>query len=256
MAKYKLTINDTDHVLINTIPSQPEDGFEEGTKVVINVKFGPHGNLFGAIDGSEAIKIIDKAVFEVTMDSAKTVTLYKKGDEPSGVATPTITPNGGEVASGSTVTLACVTDGADIFYTTDGSTPTSASTKYTTALTLTEAVTIKAIAIKDEESSEVASASFTIAVPEAQTPSITTDLSATATIPAESESIDLTIVASVTDDGTLSYAWTKDGEAVSGATSATLTVSEAGTYQCTVTNTLGSDTATAQSTACVVTKAE
>lgn len=91
--------------------------------------------------------------------------------------------------------------------------------------------------------------------PEAETPVITTDLSSSASLTSEVTTIDLTIVASVTDDGTLSYAWTKDGDAIVGATAATLTVNEAGTYQCTVTNTLGEDTATAQSTACVVTAA-
>ena len=88
--------------------------------------------------------------------------------------------------------------------------------------------------------------------PEAETPVITTDLPAAKTI---SGSDTLTIVASVTDGGTLSYAWPKDGDPIADATAATLTVSTAGTYQCTVTNTLGEDTATAQSTACVVTAA-
>lgn len=86
--------------------------------------------------------------------------------------------------------------------------------------------------------------------PEAETPVITTDLPAAKTI---SGSDTLTIVASVTDGGTLSYAWTKDGDVIPDATAATLTVNEAGTYQCTVTNTLDGDTATASSTACVVT---
>lgn len=89
--------------------------------------------------------------------------------------------------------------------------------------------------------------------PEAETPVITTDLPAAKTI---SGSDTLTIAASVTDGGTLSYAWTKDGDPIADATAATLTVNEAGTYQCTVTNTLGEDTATAQSTACVVTATE
>jgi len=253
MAKYKLTINDEDNVLINLIPAQPEDGYDEGTKVTVNVKFGPVGNLFGSIDGGDPVEIIPKAVFEVTMDSAKTVTLTKQSE--SSVATPVITPNGGDVDSGATVEITCATEGATIYYTTDGSTPTTDSTEYTEAIEITEAVTIKAIAILDEDTSEVASASFTIKViPVAETPTISTDLPATAEIPAESESIDLTIVASVTDGGTLSYAWTKDGTEVSSAESATFTVTGAGTYQCTVTNTLGEDTATAQSTACVVTK--
>lgn len=89
--------------------------------------------------------------------------------------------------------------------------------------------------------------------PEAETPVITTDLENSASLTSEVTSIDLTIVASVTDGGTLSYAWTKDGDPITDATAATLTVNEAGTYQCTVTNTLSEDTATAQSTACVVT---
>jgi hypothetical protein len=85
--------------------------------------------------------------------------------------------------------------------------------------------------------------------PEAETPVITTDLPAAKTI---SGSDTLTIVASVTDGGTLSYVWTKDGDVIPDATAATLTVNEAGTYQCIVTNTLDEDTATASSTACVV----
>ena len=255
MAKYKLTIVDKDEVLINTIPAQPEEGFEEGTKVTINVKYGPVGNLFGSIDGGTPTVIIPKAVFEVTMDTDKTVTLTKQS-ESSGVATPAITPNGGAVEAGSTVEITCATEDAEIFYTTDGSTPTAESTKYTEAIEVTGAVTIKAIAIKDELSSNVVSASFTIAVPEAETPTIDTDLNATAEIPVGEPSIDLTIVASVTDGGTLSYAWTKDGEDASGSDAATLTVTEAGVYQCTVTNTLGEDTATAQSTACTVTQGE
>ena len=52
-------------------------------------------------------------------------------------------------------------DGADIFYTTDGSTPTSASTQYSEALTLTGTTTVKAIAVKNGTSSAVASKTFT-----------------------------------------------------------------------------------------------
>ena len=51
--------------------------------------------------------------------------------------------------------------GAEIHYTTDGSTPTSESTLYSEAFTLSDTTTVKAIAIKDGESSEVASKLFT-----------------------------------------------------------------------------------------------
>jgi hypothetical protein len=51
--------------------------------------------------------------------------------------------------------------GATIYYTTDGSVPTSSSTQYTEALTLSDTTTVKAIAVKDGTSSSVASKTFT-----------------------------------------------------------------------------------------------
>jgi len=51
--------------------------------------------------------------------------------------------------------------GAEIHYTTDGSTPTAESTLYSEAFSLSDTTTVKAIAIKDGESSEVASKLFT-----------------------------------------------------------------------------------------------
>jgi len=52
-------------------------------------------------------------------------------------------------------------DGAEIHYTTDGSTPTSESTLYSEAFSLSETTTVKAIAIKDGVSSEVVDKTFT-----------------------------------------------------------------------------------------------
>ena len=52
-------------------------------------------------------------------------------------------------------------DGAEIRYTTNGSTPTAESTLYSEAFTLSDTATVKAISIKDGQSSEVASKTFT-----------------------------------------------------------------------------------------------
>lgn len=52
-------------------------------------------------------------------------------------------------------------DGASIFYTTNGSTPTEESTEYTEALTLSATTTVKAIAVKGTYVSTVASKTFT-----------------------------------------------------------------------------------------------
>ena len=76
---------------------------------------------------------------------------------------PTFSVPAGQVIAGTTVELACATQGATIYYTTDGSTPTLESTQYTAAIPVPEAgVTIKAIAVKlGLATSDVASATYT-----------------------------------------------------------------------------------------------
>ena len=68
------------------------------------------------------------------------------------VAAPAVSTAAGTVASGTSITLSCATSGAEIWYTTNGSTPTKngmGSTKYTTAIVINSNITIKAIAFKD-----------------------------------------------------------------------------------------------------------
>ena len=79
------------------------------------------------------------------------------------VATPEFSVASGAVDSGTEVTISCATDGAEIYYTTNGSEPTASSTEYTDAISVTTAVTLKAIAVKSGmNNSAVASASYTI----------------------------------------------------------------------------------------------
>ncbi len=85
----------------------------------------------------------------------------------STASAPSASPAGGEVASGTTVTLSTSTSGASIYYTTDGSTPTHTSTLYEGPITITNAVTVKAIAVRSGYyNSQVMTVSFTIAAPE------------------------------------------------------------------------------------------
>ena len=80
------------------------------------------------------------------------------GSITTGVAAPTI---GGEAAfTTSTQVTMSGPEGAEIRYTTDGSTPTASSTLYTEAITVSSSVTLKAIAIKDGQSSEVTTKQF------------------------------------------------------------------------------------------------
>ena len=79
------------------------------------------------------------------------------------VATPAFSVASGAVNSGTEVTISCATEGAKIYYTTDGSEPTASSTEYTAAISVTAAVTLKAIAVKSGmNGSAVASVSYTI----------------------------------------------------------------------------------------------
>lgn len=77
-------------------------------------------------------------------------------------ANPTFSPAAGSYTSAQNVEISCTTQGATIYYTTDGTTPTSASTKYSSAISVSESMTIKAIAIKESKSSSVVSAAYTI----------------------------------------------------------------------------------------------
>ena len=80
------------------------------------------------------------------------------------VATPVISPAGGEVEEGTKVTITCATEGATVYYTTDGTTPTTSSAVYNGAITVNSAMTIKAMATKSGNyiNSSVATATFTI----------------------------------------------------------------------------------------------
>ena len=82
--------------------------------------------------------------------------------QPS-AATPTFSPAAGTYSSAQTVTISDATSGAAIYYTTNGSTPTTASTKYTGSVSVASSLTLKAIATATGFSaSSVASASYVI----------------------------------------------------------------------------------------------
>ena len=93
---------------------------------------------------------------------------YEVGDVQNQVAAPTFSPAAGEYDAAQNVTIACTTDGATIHYTTDGTTPTAESAVYSSAIAVSETTTIKAIAVKGDKTSEIATAAYTISATPAQ----------------------------------------------------------------------------------------
>ncbi len=75
---------------------------------------------------------------------------------------PTFTPAAGTYTEAQTVTITCETEGATIYYTTDGTEPTAESTEYTAPINVSQTTTIKAIAIKGTDESAVAQATYHI----------------------------------------------------------------------------------------------
>jgi hypothetical protein len=84
------------------------------------------------------------------------------------VATPTFSPAPGTYTTTQSVAISDATSGAAIYYTTDGTTPTTSSPKYASAISVAASETIKAMAVATGfTNSSVAAGAYTIAPPAA-----------------------------------------------------------------------------------------
>ena len=99
--------------------------------------------------------------YKIIITDNTTVKATWKDKESAKVATPVFSPDGGKFTTSTLdVTITCSTPGATIYYTTNGDTPTTASTEYNGRVVVKADTTLKAIAVKDGKTSAVASAYF------------------------------------------------------------------------------------------------
>ncbi len=139
----------------------------------------PHATIYYTLDSSTPAS--KWSVYSKPIPVAKTTTLwayasasgmapsptveaaYTINASSSPTATPSFLPVGGSYSSSQNVTLSDSTSGAVIYYTVDGSTPTTSSPVYKSAISVSTSMTIHAIAVAPGWSqSTVATASYTI----------------------------------------------------------------------------------------------
>ncbi len=134
-----------------TITSFDAPGAATSKVLVLSGTGGSGVNASGEITGGY---VDSKAVFHGLLLTPSTL--------PQ-AATPTFSPKAGTYNATQSVTISDMTPGATIYYTTDGSTPTTNSFEYGGAIAVNETETIKAIAVAaDYNNSAVASATYTL----------------------------------------------------------------------------------------------
>lgn len=127
---------------------------------------------FPIVNGTRIYNSTDKKIYVATVAQDSSVTWEAEtsvnsgnnsgsgdsgnsGSDPITVANPTISITDGSV------TITCATAGATIYYTTDGTAPTTNSAAYTEAFTVEDGTTVKAVAVKDETFSSTVSKKYT-----------------------------------------------------------------------------------------------
>jgi len=114
---------------------------------------------------SETTTLKAIAVKEGMNNSGVLTAVYTIEIPPDSVAAPTADPPARIYGEAQSVTLATTTEGASIYYTIDGSTPTTSSTLYSSPIDISESKTIKAIAVKEGmTNSSVLNAQYTIII--------------------------------------------------------------------------------------------
>ena len=137
----------TEKLLYSFDDDDNNDGYSPNTDLALDSSGNIYGGSLGGVNA-------DGAVFELT--------------SPTTVEIPQISPASGTYILPQSVKITDPTAGATIYYTTNGTTPTTGSTKYTGAFTVAATETVEAIAVAAGFSnSPVATAKYVITPPAA-----------------------------------------------------------------------------------------
>ncbi len=137
-----------------------------GTPTTFTATATPSVNIGPGVYTSEVVGTITQGSEATVIPVTLTV------NSSTATAAPSFSPAGGAYDADQSVILTSATNDAAIYYTTNGTTPSTSSTRYTSPIPVTATQTIKAIAIAPAYAqSSVSSATYTITAPVAATPS-------------------------------------------------------------------------------------
>lgn len=143
-----------------------DDGTEASQMLVYkgnglnNVAFANDDDL---LVGDTVVVLGGLTTYGTTKEIAAGNYIVSLGRNTTKVATPTFSVEEGTYTEAQSVTITTTTEGATIYYTIDGTDPTTESNVYSEAVSITETTTLKAIAVKEGMTdSEIATATYTI----------------------------------------------------------------------------------------------
>jgi sugar lactone lactonase YvrE len=181
-----ITVNPTAQTITFTAPTSPvtygvspialvATGGASGNAVVFSIVSGPaivSGSTL-TITGVGTVVVAANQTGNANYAAATQVTQSIVVNVIGVAATPTFSPVAGTYTAAQTVTISDTTAGATIYYTTNGTTPTTSSTVYSGTITVSSTETLEAIATATGYStSAVASAAYTISIPTNPVPAI------------------------------------------------------------------------------------
>jgi hypothetical protein len=128
-------------------------------------------NTTAATTGIASSSITCGASMTLPPDSETAITYTASGPISQPAGTPRFSLASGTYTATQTVAIASATPSATVYYTTDGSLPTAASTQYAGPMAVSSSVTVNAIAVANGyANSPVATAAYTVTQPTASAP--------------------------------------------------------------------------------------